>query len=237
MRAPILKYAIIPLIMADIDGVTERPVRLSLKQKVFLENFLLSFNASDAARRAGYSKESHARAYELVNSKGIQKELSRRLSYLGVSGNETIIHISKIARGNLKHFYHDGEFDLESEEAKLNFDTIKKIKQEETIRTDKDGNEIKTVKTEIELYDKLAALTVLAKHHGLLSSDIVPGATTNNTLVIQNLDQAQELGLDTNKIRAELQKLIGAQSKPGANIVDADTVDIEPDNIEPVEPE
>ncbi len=57
---------------------------LSLKQKAFVENYLVHFNAGRAAKEAGYSEKSCAsQGWQLLNSPEIKVEVNKMVDQFG----------------------------------------------------------------------------------------------------------------------------------------------------------
>ena len=148
------------------------------RQKRFVEEYLVDFNATQAAIRAGYSQKS-ARSIgaENLTKPDISEAISERL----MSADEVIARLSDIARGDIKDLMHISSMGYELEllskdddgEFKVNPHTklIKKIKQKVTTimpRTP-DGEEKEIVETDLELYSALDALALLGRHHKLFT--------------------------------------------------------------------
>ena len=143
---------------------------------MFVDSYLQCFNATQAALAAGYSeKTAHAQGWENLRKPEIAETISRRLSETAMGADEVIRRLGEHARGNFKPFLiqtPDNEsiaVDLTTPQARANLHLIKKITQRKIIRTKGDDEEIEDTTLSIELYDAQAALTTLAKHHGLLT--------------------------------------------------------------------
>lgn len=148
------------------------------RQKRFVQEYLVDFNATQAAIRAGYSaKTAYAIGYENLRKPEISQAISERL----MSADEVIARLSDIARGDIKDLMHISSMGYELEllskdddgEFKVNPHTklIKKIKQKVTTimpRTP-DGEEKEIVETDLELYSALDALALLGRHHKLFT--------------------------------------------------------------------
>lgn len=180
--------------------------RLSIKQRAFIGYYLSTWNATDAARRAGYTRYPNTIGSDLLAKPHVQDAIDKYLSDVLVSARETNYRIGVIARGSLKPFVTArGDIDLESPTAQANLDLIKKIK----VRT-KQYDDHSETETEIEIYDHLAALALLARIHGL-TRDEKPetSQTTNNTLIITSAaDAISKAGLNVQDVLAELPAII-----------------------------
>lgn len=145
--------------------------KLTDKQRAFIEAYLTSWNATQAAIDAKYSKKT-ARVIgpENLSKPAIQAAIAARLAELKMSADEVLTRLTSHARGSLAPFLRrdtDGDlygFDL-SEAQPLHL--IKKASVTRRRQKD-DRDEVVTVETvTIELYDAQAALQLLGKHHGL----------------------------------------------------------------------
>ena len=140
---------------------------LTDKQQAFIEHYLMCWNASEAARRAGYNGKSNVVGPRLLANVSIQEVIRARLAELKMSADEVLTRLAEQARGSLAPFLRtsaDGRlhgFDL-SEDQPLHL--LKKASVSK--RTYKDTTE-ETVT--IELYDAQAALGLLGRHHKLFT--------------------------------------------------------------------
>ena len=82
----------------------DRPRRLTLKQRLFIDFYLgdAKFNGAEAARLAGY-KQNSARemAYENLAKPHIAREIERRLDLIGLSEGEIKSRLGQMARGEI----------------------------------------------------------------------------------------------------------------------------------------
>jgi phage terminase small subunit len=136
---------------------------LTGKQAAFITEYLSCWNAAEAARRAGYSEvTARAIGHENLTKPDIQEEIKRRVSELAMGGDEVLIRLADMARGNMDDFvsFRPGVklplLDFEKAHEAGKFGLIKKLKYTA------DGA------IEFELYDSQAALALLAKANRLL---------------------------------------------------------------------
>lgn len=192
--------------------------RLSLKKERYIKYLFTDaqFVELRAAQLAGYTNAPAAIA-RLRNDDLVRAEIKARFDAEIMTRDETMKRLSDIARGAMKIFIRDGQIDLDSELAKENYHLIKKIRVQETIRPQKDNKPIVTITTDIETYDALTALTLIARHHALFS-DTDRVAEQNN--IQFNLTQLNALGIDKNIVAGELQKMIAALGQE--NIIDTE---------------
>ena len=131
---------------------------LNTQQKVFLEQYLKCWNATEAARFAGYSHPNKQGPRLLVNV-GISTAIRERLNELQMGSDEVLTRLTSQARSSIEDFgevdrYGTFHMDL-SKAARLGqLANIKKLKPT------KYGYEL-------ELYDSQAALDKLGRAHGL----------------------------------------------------------------------
>jgi len=125
------------------------------KQQVFVVEYLKCWNASEAARRAGY-KNANVQGARLLAIDSIAAEIRARIEEKSMSADEVITRLATQARSDI------GEFlTVDGEDWALNLQAIKER-----------GYLVKKIKQgphgpEIELHDAQAALALLGKTLGL----------------------------------------------------------------------
>jgi phage terminase small subunit len=136
---------------------------LTNKQRVFMEEYLRCWNASEAARRAGYAHP-HVQGPRLLANVSIQEEYEHRLAEMHVSADEALAILGEQARGDLGDFMdiHQMGFNLQllnDDGTRKNTRVIKKIKQKTTtfIAKNESDEDREVHELEIELYDAQAA--------------------------------------------------------------------------------
>ena len=197
--------------------------RLSLKKERYIKYLFTDaqFVELRAAQMAGYTNAPAAIA-RLRNDDLVRAEIKARFDAEIMTRDETMKRLSDIARGAMKIFIRDGRIDLDSDLAKENYHLIKKIRVQETIKPQKDSDPVVTTTTDIETYDALTALTLIARHHALFT-DTDKVSEQNN--IQFNLTQLNALGIDKNIVASELQKMItalGQTNVDAENIIDID---------------
>ncbi|WP_183560634.1 terminase small subunit [Mucilaginibacter sp. SP1R1] len=79
--------------------------KLTIKQKRFVEEYLKDFNASDAARRAGYSEDTaYSIGYENLRKPEIKIEIDKILDALSMEAGEITKRFTNLARGNMSDY-------------------------------------------------------------------------------------------------------------------------------------
>ena len=130
---------------------------LTHKQQLFVEHYLTCWNATDAAKRAGYSsKTAYSIGSENLTKPEIKAEIDRRLSEAAMSADEVLARLADHARSSLADFMTDeGALDLAKAREAGKLHLLKKI------RWDKDGE------LAIELHDPQTALVHIGRYHAL----------------------------------------------------------------------
>lgn len=171
-------------------------LELTDRQKVFVDHYIVTWNAQDAALRAGYSPSYVKDAYELLKDPRIQQIIADRMFGLQGQAEEVVARLWLIARANIAMFFN--------EEGKLLWDVVHR-----------NGFLIQSIKMgkygwEIKLHSAQQALNQLCKHYGLVSEHLhVSGGLVIGTFDLTKLNE---------KELAALEYLVGKAT------VDADTV-------------
>jgi hypothetical protein len=140
-------------------------VRFSDKQLLFVEAYLQCWNATEAARRAGY-KNPRQMGHETLSKPYIREEIDTRLDVMTMKSDEILIRLTAQARATIEDFFQIdretglGFLDLRKAQTFQQLGVIKKLKI-------KRGKEI-----EIELYDAQTALMNLAKLRGMVKEQV-----------------------------------------------------------------
>ena len=145
---------------------------LSNKQKVFIEEYLQCWNATEAARRAGYAFPNVEGPKNLVKP-SIKALIQVRIDEKAMSADEVLARLADQARGTMADFItlrDDGYFivDLKKAEAAGKLHLIKKIRQVRTVKNE----EYEEIRTDVEIYDSHAALVDLGRHHKLFTDNV-----------------------------------------------------------------
>ncbi len=179
----------------------EQNIKLTDKQRRFVEQYCIHFNGALAAREAGYSEDTCKEiASENLTKPNIKDAVSQRLKELTMSADEATKRLTDMARGSIEPFLtinDDGSttIDLSTDESKKNLGLIKKIKQ--TKRSIGD-TEIIEVYNEIELHDQKDALINILKLHGKFvnKTDVTSGGEKIKTVTVFELPSS---GRNSNK--------------------------------------
>lgn len=141
---------------------------LTNKQRAFIEVYLVCWNASEAARRAGYSqKTARVIGQENLLKPAIQAAIAARLTELHMSADEVLARLSAQARGSLADVLALPSMDAPEgvERASWSLDLVKAqqngaIHLIKRLRRNRYG-------FEIELYSAFDALVKMGEYHGL----------------------------------------------------------------------
>lgn len=137
---------------------------LSDKERMFVEAYLQLWNATAAARKAGYSeKTARQQGSRLLTKVDIRQEIETRLAEVAMGANEVLARLAQHARASMADFIEvddEGKPDIDLSAAKEHglLHMIKKVEIEPT----RFGTTYA-----IEVYDAQAALVHLGRHHGL----------------------------------------------------------------------
>jgi phage terminase small subunit len=158
---------------------------LKSKQRRFIDEYLIDFNATQAAIRVGYARNSaKVQGSRLLDNENVSKEIDRRIDEKAMSADEVLTRLADMARGDLADLMEITPtgfvFKLMEKDANGNVvvnpktKLIKKIKQKVTTYLSKksDGEDREIIETELELYSAQEALALLGKHHQLFTENI-----------------------------------------------------------------
>lgn len=142
---------------------------LTKKQKIFVDEYLIDLNATQAAIRAGYSTETAAviGCENLIKpniKSSIDKALAERSKRTGVNADRIILELAKIAFVNPTDVINMDEATVRGDANRDDTAAISSVKVK-TIPTE-DGN---ITEREVKTYDKIKALELLGKHTGMFT--------------------------------------------------------------------
>lgn len=149
--------------------------KLTNRQRRFIDEYLISWNASDAARRAGYTGEAAKIGSRLLTYVDIQIAIHERLEESAMKADENLKRIADQSRLNLTDFVIEKTKDLFDKEGnvigsvqvfELNWEELKKR-----------GHLIKSITNtqwgpRIEAYDGQAALFKIGTALGALTERV-----------------------------------------------------------------
>ena len=149
---------------------------LSKKQRLFVEEYLQTWNATEAARRAGYKGNDVTLAsvgYENLRKPQIEEAIRLRLQESAMSADEVLMRLADQARADLgPYMSDDGEIDIAAMKADGKTHLIHTVERFVQSGVNQDGGEWENVRTKIKTYNAFEARQLLAKHHGLLKETV-----------------------------------------------------------------
>lgn len=149
---------------------------LSAKQQAFIHEYLLDFNATRAAERAGYRGNDNTLAvtgHDLIRNPKIAEAIQKRLQEKAMSADEVLMRLAEQARGDMGGYLSDdGEIDIAAMKAAKQTHLLRKVKR--TVRTgeSESGGTWAETRVEVELHDAQSALNLIGRHHKLFTDKI-----------------------------------------------------------------
>lgn len=168
--------------------MTEEKKELTRKQRLFVDYYLQSFNATDAARKAGYSeKTAYSIGWELLRKPEIKDEIATRLEEVHMSADEALKRLADMARGDLGEFTNGfGGVDWVEAKERGMTKLVKKWKvRTVTIQGKKDDPDKEITTEEIELHDPQAALDKILRVAGRYKDNLAIGGISGEPLTIK----------------------------------------------------
>lgn len=161
---------------------------LTIKQQVFVDEYLVDLNATQAAIRAGYSpKFANTNANKLLQNTTIKNELSKamaeRSKRTGINQDRIIYELARIALLNPTDVINMDEATIRGDANRDDTAAISSVKVK--IIPTLDGN---IVEREVKTYDKLKALELLGKHQGMWKDNI----NINAEVAVQIVDDIND---------------------------------------------
>lgn len=152
------------------DEIIE-PNGLTIKQRLFVDHYIVCMNGTEAARLAGYSGDDYTlanTASQNLRNPYILRELNNRLEHFTMSANEVLIHLTDVARGDIAYALNSaGGIDPLEAKRRGKSHLIKRFKTKTITSDDEEIHE-----AEVEMYDRMDALKTLAKFHSLLVNKV-----------------------------------------------------------------
>lgn len=145
---------------------------LTKKQKLFVEEYLIDLNATQAAIRAGYSPESAGQIGEqnlkkLEIKSRIDKAMAERSKRTGVNADRVVLELAKIAFLNATDVIDTKTATVKPDASPEDTVAIQSVKVKQSYSVSGEMTE-----REIKMADKLKALELLGKHLGMFKEKV-----------------------------------------------------------------
>jgi phage terminase small subunit len=147
---------------------------LTDRQQRFIDEYMIDFNGTQAAHRAGYSQNSRSQAWYLLQTREIREEIDRRIAVQRAERKLTVAHIE----GMLRDIAEVEPLDIWDEQgnvrplqempphARKAIKAIKRVTKEHYVT----GEEEVTV--QVELWDKKGAIELLGKYKKMFTDKL-----------------------------------------------------------------
>jgi phage terminase small subunit len=155
---------------------------LTPKQRRFVEEYCVDWNATQAAIRAGYSeKTAYSQGQRLLKNVEIREAIAREQDRLSertrISRERIMKELARTGFADMRNFaewssegvrFRDSD-ELSSDDSPA----VKEVSSERRLITNKDGDIIgETVTLSMKLHDKKGALELMGKHLGMWTENI-----------------------------------------------------------------
>ncbi len=146
--------------------------KLTAKQEMFVQEYLIDLNATQAAIRAGYStataKDIGCENLAKPNIRArIDEALAERSKRTGVNQDRVIRELARIAFVNAENVINPNEATVKADASEDDTAAIASVKVKTV-----SGDEFDSTEREIKFADKLKALELLGKHLGMFKDNI-----------------------------------------------------------------
>lgn len=146
--------------------------KLTAKQEMFVQEYLIDLNATQAAIRAGYStataKDIGCENLAKPNIRArIDEALAERSKRTGVNQDRVIRELARIAFVNAENVINPNDATVKADASEDDTAAIASVKVKTV-----SGDEFDSTEREIKFADKLKALELLGKHLGMFKDNI-----------------------------------------------------------------
>lgn len=148
--------------------------KLTPKQKRFVDEYLIDLNATQAAIRAGYSKrtanEQGARLLANVSvQEAVQAAMAERGKRTQMEADEVLQRLAQIARRDIKDYvtWEEGGNIKLKDAAEVDGTLIDALEEEVM-----DFGDYQKISRKVKFPDRMKALELLGKHHGLFKDNV-----------------------------------------------------------------
>ena len=178
-------------------------MRLTAKQKRFIEEYLIDLNATQAAIRAGYSKKTAAAVgAENLRKPHIAAEIKRRMAErqkrTEVTQDRVVKELARLAFANAADFVTVEKREVDAGDGAIITVDCATVKHTSELTVDQQaaiaGIKQSANGVELKLCDKLKALELLGRHMGMFTDKLdVQTAVTANPFAGLSTDELRQL--------------------------------------------
>lgn len=152
--------------------------KLSDRDAIMVDEFLIDLDAKNAAIRAGYSPKTAAKASEWIRRDNptkpklraeIDKRLAERSRRTGVTADRVLMELAKIAFADIADIVDLSTGEIQPYTLAADTSAIAAVKIRSTVHS---------TETEIRMADRNKALELLGKHLGMFAENINIGGAT-----------------------------------------------------------
>ncbi len=145
---------------------------LTPKQKLFVEEYLIDLNATQAAIRAGYSvKTANEQGNRLLANVSIQEEIGKQMAErsrrTGINQDRILMELAKIALVNPEKVVDFEEATIREDALPEDLAAVASVKVKRFPTKYGEG-----IEREIKLYDKTKALDLAGRHLGMFKDKL-----------------------------------------------------------------
>ena len=171
---------------------------LTNRKRVFINEYLTCWNATEAAKRAGYSERTaRAQGSRLLTDVDVLPEIEKALAEKQMTADEALTLLADMARGDIGEFMDVSNMGfsltlLDENGERKNTRLIKKVKQKTTtFIAKKESDEDREIhEIEIELYDAQAAIDKMLRVAGKYNDKVdVTSAGEALKIVVEYADR------------------------------------------------
>lgn len=168
---------------------------LTKKQKLFVEEYLIDLNATQAAIRAGYSpdtaKEIGCENLTKPNIRNaIDKAMAERSRRTGINQDRILMELAKIALVNPEKVVNFDEATIREDAQPEDLAAVASVKVKRFPTKDGEG-----IEREIKFYDKTKALDLAGRHLGMFKDKVeISGSLETEKTKLDDLIQQMRGG-------------------------------------------
>lgn len=162
---------------------------LTVKQRMFVEEYLIDLNATQAAIRAGYSaKTADQQGSRMLANVKVQQAIAERMAErskrTGVNQDRVVLELAKVAFAKMTDIV-DSKGRIKEDASPDDLACIESIKYKES-----DNEYGGSVEREVKVASKLKALELLGKHLGMWNDKLDVNMTA--PIVISGADALED---------------------------------------------